>query len=296
MISNDEESPVVWNEKTPDLNLKFPPLPRTITEVAIMLAEQSEIPDSPRLVALISTDPVSAAAVLRRANSAYYGLSRQIMEVRHAVMLLGYLNVTNLVLAAGIMELGEILHSQRQRKIFDRLMRCSLGVAFYSQNLAQHFNVPKHSMAFTAGLLHTVGCLIMLYNLPDSYQALWDSAEDGFVPDVAEEKSIFGIDHALLTEYACEEWKLPEALSDVLGAYNEPHRLIDPELRAIGLILNASVAATKTLLNPHESAEAEPAPELIDLASHLEVETEVLAALIDEMGQRALMFIDAMHI
>ena len=262
-----------------------------------MLAEKSEVPDTPRLVALAHTDPVSATAVLRRANSAYYGLSRQVVEVRHAVMLLGFLDVTNLVLTTGMVELGNILKSVRQREIFDVLMRCSLGVAHYSQELALHFNVQKREIAFTAGLLHTVGCLIMLYNMPDSYQALWDSAENGFVPDMDEERSIFGIDHAKLTKSAIEHWQLPEELSDVLGAYAEPDRLVDPPLKTIGLILNASVICTRKLLNPHTGGyELDGSEEIAALASDLSTEADSLVAIIESHHTKALQFIHAMHI
>ena len=52
---------------------------------------------------VLSADPVLTAALLKVANSAYYGFSRRIATVREAVLLLGFKQVRQVALGASMM-------------------------------------------------------------------------------------------------------------------------------------------------------------------------------------------------
>ena len=284
----------IGDRRGPDFDLKFPPLPKTVAEVSILLAEQGDVPDTPRLVALTHADPVVATGVLRRINSAYYGMSREVTAVRQAVFLLGFQEVCNLVLTAAMLELREILASGEQRDIFHQIIRESLAAAFYAQELALHWDVPCRNMAFTVGLLHNVGRLVLLYNSPDEYEALWQTTETGGAPSAEEERCIFGLDHVSLATQACERWNLPPSIGTLLGAYRAPAALEDEALQPLARILAVSVPAAETLCRLGPSAPPfEPSFALDPLVAGLPAATEELVALIAGRRSRAARYIES---
>lgn len=235
--------PAPRKERTPNFDIRFPPLPRTVGEVTCLVAEQGEVPDTSRLVGIVDSDPVVASSVLRRINSAYYGVRRRVGDIHKAVHLLGFDEVCDIVLTSGMMRLQDILHSSEQAKIFDQIMWMSVGTASFSKKVAAHLQLNQQSSAFTLGLLHTCGRLVLLYNRPNDYEALWCTNEYGFAPTVTSEQIIFGTDHAELGSMAAASWHLPEFVVKVLREYLTPGHLEDRELRILGLTLAVSAQA-----------------------------------------------------
>ncbi|GAG05098.1 unnamed protein product, partial [marine sediment metagenome] len=52
----------------------------------------------------ISQDPALSSKVLRSANSAFYGFPKKISTVNHAIVILGFANIRNIVLTASIFD------------------------------------------------------------------------------------------------------------------------------------------------------------------------------------------------
>ena len=104
--------------ETPDFNLRFPPLPKTLEEVSKLISEHAELPDTPRLADIVGADPIVAAFVLRRVNSVHHSVRRSVDDVRKAVRLLGYQEVVNIALAVGMMQLEEFMATEERSAIF----------------------------------------------------------------------------------------------------------------------------------------------------------------------------------
>ena len=234
-----------------DFDIQFPPLPVTVAEVSAMLAEPSEAPPVARLIAVAEADPVVAAAVLRRCNSAFYGLRRRVGSVRRAVLLLGFREVTNLVIAAGLLQLRRLLQTEGQLRLFEQVMRLSLGTAAYGAEIAVHLHLPQERAAFTAGLLHSVGRLVFLYNQPGAYEALWYEQGAALTPSVSAERVRFGTDHAELGGLAAAYWQLPAFFKGVIQHYPTPDRLPDAEQRETALVVAVAAVATERLYSGH---------------------------------------------
>ena len=78
----------------------LPTLPVVVSRV-LQVVEDSES-SAHDLVDIIQNDQAIAAKVLKVANSAYYGLPRQVTSIDHAVVLLGFETVRNLCLGVGV--------------------------------------------------------------------------------------------------------------------------------------------------------------------------------------------------
>jgi HD-like signal output (HDOD) protein len=227
------------------LNLELPAQPRTITEVTQLLSEATETPDTPRLVQIVHCDPVIATAVLRRINSAFYGTRTQIYDIRRAVLLLGFEEVCDIVLASAIIQLKDILASREQEEIYDQILRLSLGTAAFAKSIAQFLNIPYQARAFTTGLMHSIGRIVLLYNKPNDYEALWYTNDRGSIPSTTSEQIIFGIDHAELGAKAADEWHLPKFVGQTVRYYLVPGRIKEAELRLMAMTVSAAAAAAE---------------------------------------------------
>ncbi|MFQ5571542.1 MAG: HDOD domain-containing protein [Rhodothermales bacterium] len=250
-------TPATQFRESPDFDLKFPPLPRTVAEVTSMIADSKESPNTPRLAEVVRADPIIASFVLRRVNSAHYGLRRSVDDVHQAVVLLGFDEVCNITLTAGMMRLKEVVASKEQASIFYEIMKSSIGAAFFAKELAAHLTLPLHSKAFIVGLQHAVGRLVLLYNRPDDYEALWFTCKDNVGPPPSDERKIFGIDHAELGGLAIEYWELPVLISELIRFYITPMHLNEQDLRTLGLVLSVAVSVTEQLcLNFRQGGDA----------------------------------------
>lgn len=275
--------------------MRFPPLPRTVAEVSQLLAEHNDVPDTHRLVEIVNADPVIAASVLRRINSAYYGMRRRVGDIRKAVFLLGFLEVCNIVLTSGMMRLRDVVKTKEQIKVFEQIMRLSVGSAFYAQELALHLKLPRRSTAFTVGLLHAVGRLILLYNKPNDYEALWWTSEEGIPPSPADEQLIFGTDHTQLGALAADRWNLPEEISEVIRYYLKPDALTDEASRVLAETLAVSVAATEQLqLGTGKARNFTPPRVLYALARSTGTPAHELSDLVESVHVQTFSYVQSM--
>lgn len=239
--------PATRLERTPNFEMRFPPLPKTVADVSDLIANKSDIPETPELVNIVNVDPVIAGSVLRRINSAYYGVRRRIGDIQKAVYLLGFDEVCEIVLAAGMMKLQDILHSEEQFRIFHDIMQMSVGTAAFAKKIAQKLQLYQHASAFTIGLLHTSGRLVLLYNRPEDYEALWCTNDHGFAPTVTSEQIIFGTDHAEMGALATDSWHLPDFVSKAIRFYLTPGHIQEHDLRILALTLSVAAMATERL-------------------------------------------------
>lgn len=228
-----------------EMEIEFPPLPRTVAEVSRLLAERTDVPDTPRLVQTVHCDPVVATAVLRRINSAYYGTSRQIYDIRRAVLLLGFDEVCDIIVASAMVKLREVLDEGEQEEMYDQILRLSLGTAMFAKCIANYLEIAHRERAFTTGLMHSIGRLILLYNRPADYEALWFTNDRGMIPSTTSEQIIFGIDHTELGARAAEVWHLPDFIADTIRYYLVPGRLKEPDLRVMAMTVSAAAAAAE---------------------------------------------------
>jgi HD-like signal output (HDOD) protein len=284
MPETQRTTPATRIVRTPNFDIRFPPLPRTVADVTKLVAEMHEEPETARLVRIVDSDPVVAGFVLRRINSAYYGVRRRVGDVQKAVHLLGFEEVCDIVLTSGMMRLQDILHSGEQAGIFDQIMRMSVGTASFSKKLASHLDLFQQSSAFTIGLLHTCGRLVLLYNRPDDYEALWCSNHGGFAPTVTSEQIVFGTDHAELGAKAADSWHLPELVVTMIRQYLTPGHIEDHDLRVLALTLAVSAQACERLCLDRMPASArfEPSAALHLLSKAVRMDAAEIAAFVEE--------------
>ncbi len=139
----------------------LPAAPKVVRRL-ITTFDQEEV-DMLQVAALIEEDPVLTAKMLKTANSAFFGLTRSVSTAREAVNVMGLIKVRALVIAAAF---GEGFHSVGSVNM-NQFWRYSMN----SANLARYIALPiriDESTAFTSGLIHNIGELVMHVGMPEA--------------------------------------------------------------------------------------------------------------------------------
>lgn len=214
----------------------FPSIPRVIALVMNELGRPD--PDLRRISAHLKEDPVMTARLLAIANSSRFNLSRGVSSVGEALPLLGLGELREMVHAAAVAsalrQVGGVNMTQ--------FWRYSLNTAKLARKLAMVS--PYASTAFTAGLVHAAGELIMHRALPRQMAEL-----DAVLPvfdlrRAAEEKKLLGYSYAEVGGAFARSWKLPSVLIEVLERHVEPLNGVDGPAKTADFAASQSACVT----------------------------------------------------
>ncbi|NUN95610.1 MAG: HDOD domain-containing protein [Candidatus Omnitrophica bacterium] len=198
---------------------EIPPLPEVTTKVLQMTND----PDvsAAELNRVISTDEALTANVLKLCNSAYYGLPRVISSVTQAIMYLGFQTVRNMVLSTAVdhvyakVDLSAYNHTQ------NGLSEHSFAVAVASQVISKRLRPGLGDTAFTAGLLHDVGKIVLAKYVRGSKERLIELSGSPHITRDAE-LEILGTDHAQVGSQIADHWNFPQELTLAIGYHHNP--------------------------------------------------------------------------
>jgi HD-like signal output (HDOD) protein len=216
------------------LDLTFPTLPSTMVEVEKLIA--SGRTDPGLLVDIVKRDPSTSVDVLRRANSAYYGLRHEVECVEHAIRLLGFIEVTSIAMIEGVNEMQEQLTTRRD--LVNPIMHASVFTGRFAQQLTHQLELATEwtRLAFSAGLIHVICRLVLLYSAPDQYELLAET-QDMSLPEADAERRRFGESHRTLAPLACNHWGLPDRICSVLRGAVDPSDLSTGQRRTLAVAI-----------------------------------------------------------
>lgn len=231
-------------------NLPTPPI--VFTQIQKVINDPNV--SAAHVASILSEDPAMSVKVLKLTNSAFYGLARQVESVKHAVVIVGMEAIKNLVLAASVLDMfkGKSLKQEAQEQFW----RHSLAVASCSRMMARRLKnrgIIDPDSAFSAGLLHDIGKLVINCFLPDE-QAILDK-ELAANPDtsafIIEEKAL-GFNHAQVGAQLAIQWKLPQRLLTGISFHHRPLESEGDDPIAL-LVHLGNYVARKTFLEPEEA-------------------------------------------
>ncbi len=197
-------------------------LPTLPTVVSKMI----ELVDNPKtsaasLARLISTDQSLTARILKLANSAYYGFSREISTVNMAIVVMGFNAVKDMGLSLSVFDMFK---NSTPAGSFDinRFWEHSIGCGIASRLLAQRYQHRIAGEAFVAGLLHDIGKVILDQYAHNEFVKIMDMASNGTVSLDQAEQSVIGVNHAKVGEWLAEKWRLPLVITRSIRYHHCP--------------------------------------------------------------------------
>lgn len=172
----------------------------------------------------LSRDEGLVLRILKLANSAAYGMTRNISNISEAIALLGYKSVSNIILAATVYS---AMDKGLSGYALDRgeLWRHSLMVAYTSRQLAKITGKVSTEDAYVGGLLHDIGKVILNDYVRFGYGIIVKMVEEKHIPFTEAELKVLGFDHAMIGEILVERWEMPEAYRIAVAYHHKPNEL-----------------------------------------------------------------------
>jgi HD-like signal output (HDOD) protein len=208
------------------------------------------------VAAILSEDPAMSAKVLKITNSAFYGLSGTVTSVKHAIVIIGLEGLKSLVISTSLIDMFK--GDRVGREFQDHFWRHSLVAAFGSRVLMRAISPNEFSLselAFSAGLLHDIGKMVMYLQSPSSCQEVIKRGGEGGDVELAAERELFGFDHAAVGGALTERWRMPADICRAISFHHEPLGCDDP-LHLVDAVHVADALAYHTLNKDSENFSA----------------------------------------
>jgi len=197
----------------------LPPLPTSAMRVIALTKNPAT--SVRELEKVIGQDPALAAGMLRQANSAYYGYARRISSLQEAIVILGFEATQGLAMASAVAPLLKIQLIGYQIEQ-DGLWKHSMVTAIAAKSLCKKLELPYGDVAFTAGLLHDIGKLVISIYVQEVGAYLLEKVTVAELSYVELEEKIIGYNHATVGGFMAKGWNLPEDLVESISYHHSP--------------------------------------------------------------------------
>ena len=193
----------------------LPSIPKVVQEVIESFNNDSVSIDE--IAKKLSADQVLSAKLLRLANSSYYHASRSVGSVDDAVLMLGFMTVRTLVVSSGLTGGFKTMPGIDLKQFW----RYSLHTAVVAKWLAKQTH-GNSDFAFTVGLMHAIGQLVMHAGMPeealqiDKFAGTLDPRRAGV------ERNSFGYDFYDVGAELAKRWRFPDTFSQTIKGSASP--------------------------------------------------------------------------
>ncbi|MCD6570375.1 MAG: HDOD domain-containing protein [Deltaproteobacteria bacterium] len=207
-----------------------------ISAVASQMASIMNDPDVDiqDVVGIVEYDPGITANVLRLANSSYFGGLHSIGSIRQAIMRLGMNKLFDLIVISATHEVIDKPIAGYNLPPGE-LWRHSVAVAITARNFASGLGIMAEDTAFTAGLLHDVGKIVIGAFVEKDFNKINAIAKTSDLSFETAEREIFGVDHAEIGAAVLDMWKFPTPVTRAVRFHHSPEAVQGsaPEVDAI---------------------------------------------------------------
>ena len=236
--------------KTPNL-----PIP-SASAIRLLQLLAGKDRDNQAIINILKQDGVLSTKVLALCNSAAFGLVAPVSSVSQAIVYMGYEEVHRLVMAVTF---GGALGASLTGYFIEdgALWRHSLLTALLAQTVVHTVRTPPAdpSVAYTAGLIHDIGKLVVSHALDaDNQELIRELVERGGRSLLEAEQEVIGADHAEVGACLLRKWKLPDVLVEAVANHHNPP--VTPRLELSSIVHVADMIAHEAGSSPGWSSYA----------------------------------------
>ncbi len=196
----------------------LPAMSATMLEVSKLLDDPST--NTAVLSRIIGKDQGLSTKILSIANSPLYGLSRKVSTIDFAILIIGYQDIKNIVVALTMVE----SFKNKSDKYLDQreFWTHSMLAGTAARKLADDLGHKIGSEAFVAGLLHDLGVPVMHKFFRDEFASIVTEIEEQGNPLLETEEKYLGMTHQEIGKFLANKWHLPEHLSNAIEFHHKP--------------------------------------------------------------------------
>lgn len=191
--------------------------------------------DTSLIANIIEHDAALTANVLKLANAASNSLGSPICSIRHALVHIGFHNTAMLVLASAVAP-----YARQPVRGYDlqpgALWKHASAVAIATGVLADALNITPPEEAYTAGLLHDIGKLVLGHFVDLDLPSIQAMAFEQNLSFEQAEFQVLGIDHAEVGAVLLSSWGMSGTLLESVRWHHEPERAHESARLVVDLV------------------------------------------------------------
>lgn len=225
----------------------LPPLPETGQRLLVIFQNPDRL-NSDRVAEIVHTDPAIAAALLKMANSAFFGGLQPIFDLSQAVGRLGLRRIAALVTTLvhkGQFETDDPPKMDLLQGLWNHAVVSALGARKLATMVGGD---PEES--YLGGLLHDIGKLLALRSLDHIIKKRPDIEVTPLIM-----REILEVDHAEFGHRVLSEWRFPSSICHAVKAHHD-----DSVTARDGLVLRVQAANS---ISRKMGAHPDPDPDLL---------------------------------
>lgn len=179
---------------------------------------------------IISSNAQLSAKVLKSVNSPYFGLSGEVDSIPTAILILGLVNLRNVVYRDHLIKLVDI-EDVRLKQFFNQIWEHLTLTSVCCSHVAKAFDGVDPSTLWSMGLLHDIGRFVIATSpLVDRDQDQSLAYDQCF--SIEDENDLFGINHAVAGKLIATQLRFPERIA---VAVEHHHALAWTDRHSIGV-------------------------------------------------------------
>lgn len=184
---------------------KLPTLPTVANKITRLIKDPTCT--ARKVSEVIDKDQSLTCRVLRLVNSAFYALTTEVINVRHAVALLGFRTISQLAISISVFDVFKGGYG----KEFDRegFWLHSIGCAVISQMLAEKIQYSHIDESFSAGLMHDIGKVVLDHYFHEELLKIIELTWRKGLSFVEAEQEVIGLNHTEIGSRVMRNWNIP---------------------------------------------------------------------------------------
>ena len=169
---------------------------------------------------IISKDQGLTAKILTVANSPLYGLPRKVSTIEFAIVVLGFEQIKNIVVALSMIEAFNTKDKDdwHRREFWIHSLTTAIG----AKRIADDLGLSKTGEAFTAGLLHDLGISVIQRYFNKEFKKIIEVVNEDETNFLDAEMQVLGMTHQDVGRFLAERWNLPESLGEAIAYHHNP--------------------------------------------------------------------------
>jgi HD-like signal output (HDOD) protein/CheY-like chemotaxis protein len=171
---------------------------------------------------IIGEDLAMSAKILQLSNSAFLGLAHRVSSPSQAATLIGIESLKTLVLVSHLFE--EYRDAGVPARSVNAVWTHGTNISVFAYRIVQAEGGTSEDkeVAYTAGLLHDIGKLVLAIGLDEPSKALCTRAREGGLSDHEAEREVLRTTHAEIGAYLLGLWGLPDRIVEATAFHHCP--------------------------------------------------------------------------
>jgi putative nucleotidyltransferase with HDIG domain len=217
--ASDPEGQLPDREKIEQSMDAIQPIPQVVLKI-LRLIEEEEY-DIKALTTEIRKDQVISAKTLKLCNSVMFAGTNKIESLDHALVYVGLQALVKLVISASVdhyFNNAGAGYSLCKGGLFHH----AVGTAIICEKLATVTGLVKPGLAYTAGLLHDIGKVVLDQYVNSAYPLFYRKLSNEGRSFSETETEILGVNHTEIGSDLARKWDFPDSLIDVIQFHHRP--------------------------------------------------------------------------